>query len=234
MNSISSEVYETTQRKDLIQDVNSHPKALGLHWDELTDSFFVSIGKSTSCSTTKRLTVSDIAWAFDVLGWLAPSTVMMKILFQKLWELHLNWDDEVPLDVQKCHQTWRNEMNEFINFLFPRCYYRLGGNIIHNELHGFADASQQVYAAMVYLQTTYFNLSPSVTLVTAKTKVVPMKILSIPCLELCAASLLEKLLASVRTALKIEIANTHAWSDSAIILYWLDGSPRKFKTFVGS
>ncbi len=47
-------------------------------------------------------------------------------------------------------------------------------------------------------------------------------------------SLLAKLLTSVRTALKIEIANMHAWSDSIIVHYWLDGSPRKFKTFVGN
>ncbi len=33
MNSIPSELHETTQRKDLVQDVNSHPKALGIHWD---------------------------------------------------------------------------------------------------------------------------------------------------------------------------------------------------------
>ncbi len=94
----------------------------------------------------------------------------MKILFQKLWKLHLNWDDEVPLDVQECHQTWRNQMNEFIDFLFPRCYYRQGGNIIHKELHGFADALEQAYAAVVYLRMTYSNRAPSVTLVSAKTK----------------------------------------------------------------
>ena len=47
-------------------------------------------------AVTKRMLVSDIAQIFDVLGWLSPVTIKMKILLQRLWETKLNWDEPVP------------------------------------------------------------------------------------------------------------------------------------------
>ena len=33
---------------------------------------------------------------------------------------------------------------------------------------------------------------------------------------------------------KVPLSLTHAWTDSTIVLQWLDGSPRRFKTYVGN
>ncbi len=234
MDTIPTDLHEPSQQKMLNQDTASHPKALGIHWDAQTDSFFVSIGDPAQQSTTKRSIISDIARTFDVLGWLAPATVKMKMLFQRLWELKLDWDQEVPPEVQECHHIWRSELSCFINFPVARCYFRKGEEILQTELHGFADASENAYAAVVYLRTTYAAAPPTMALVTAKTKVAPLKQLSIPRLELCAAHLLAKLLTTVGAALHINLSNTYAWSDSTIVLYWLDGNPRRLKTFVGN
>ena len=51
--------------------------------------------------------MSDIARTYDVLGWFAPSIVVMKILLQQLWETNLDWDEEVTQDIQFKHLAWR-------------------------------------------------------------------------------------------------------------------------------
>ncbi len=103
----------------------------------------MSIGDPAQQSTTKRSIVSDIARTFDVLGWLAPATVKMKMLFQRLWELKLDWDQEVPPEVQECHHIWRSQLSCFTNFPVARCYFRKREEILQTELHGFADASER-------------------------------------------------------------------------------------------
>ena len=84
---------------------------------------------------------------------------------------------------------------------------------------------------MVYARSTYANHQPLVTLVSAKTKVAPLKTLSV---LLCGSDLLAKLLTNVRQALNLPTECITAWSDSTIVLSWLDGSPKRYRTFVGN
>ena len=53
-------------------------------------------------------------------------------------------------------------------------------------------------------------------------------------LELCGALLLSWLLHHTREVFGIFMSNVNAWTDSIVVLSWLSGNPRRFKTFVGN
>ena len=65
---------------------SNHPKALGVEWDLITHTMSTSISSTASFTSTKRGIISDIAKTFDVLGWISPAVILMKILYQRLWE----------------------------------------------------------------------------------------------------------------------------------------------------
>ncbi|XP_035232769.1 uncharacterized protein LOC118204571 [Stegodyphus dumicola] len=100
------------------------------------------------------------------------------------------------------------------------------------ELHGFCDASELAYGAVVYYKSVFLYGEVVIRLVTSKSKVSPIKQVTIPRLELCAAVLLAKLMNRVICALKVN--NVFFWSDSSIVLAWLKKKPCCMKTFVAN
>ena len=102
------------------------------------------------------------------------------------------------------------------------------------QLHGFCDASEDAYGGVVYLHLTDPTGNTHTEIVVVKTKVSPIKRLSIPRLELCGAQLLTKLLCHAKRILNIPVTSVFAWTDSTIVLTWLTGNPRRFKAYVGN
>ena len=137
---------------------------------------FVSVGAAEETTPTKRGVISNIARTFDVLDWLAPSIITMKIMFQRLWELKLSWDEEIPAELL---QQWKQQLSLFKDKAFSHCYFRGNSTRKTTELHGFSDVSEKAYAAVI-VRATYDDGPPTLSLVTAKTKVVLLKRLSIP------------------------------------------------------
>ena len=81
---------------------------------------------------------------------------------------------------------------------------------IELHVHGFCDASELAYAAEVYLCFTTSSDKVQISLVTSKTKVAPIKRLTIPRLELCGAHLSAQLLHHVRQVLEILLSQVYA------------------------
>ena len=182
-------------------------------------------------NVTKRTIVSDTAKIFDVLGWFSPVVTRMNILLQRLWERKVDWDDPVPEDIYDVWLQWRSELH---SLPIPRCYSPKEARIITIQLHGFSDASEDAYAGVVYMRMVDSNRKVHTSLVMSKTKVAPIKRLSIPRLELCGAQLLTRLLRHAKDVFQVPMKNVFAWTDSTIVLAWLSGNPRRFKTFVGN
>lgn len=88
---------------------------------------------------------------------------------------------------------------------------------------------------MVYLRTSGPDgRSVKRSLVLAKTRVAPLRQVSLPRLELCAASMLTRLVSHVRGTLELSAAAVHLWSDSSVVLGWILGHPARWTTFVAN
>ncbi|GFW32888.1 uncharacterized protein TNCV_1774551 [Trichonephila clavipes] len=180
---------------------------------------------------TKRRILSESSKIFDPLGLLSPCTVFMKIFYQKLWLTKTDWDSPIP---QKLTENWLKFQKAFneINYLtVPRWVILTADNTV--KLHGFADASLLAYAAAIYCRQKH-NRKIKVQLLISKTKVAPVKQVSIPGLELCDAHLLSKIFKLVFRTLKHYTFDVFAWTYSKIVLSWLSSHPPKWKTFVAN
>ncbi|XP_025991647.2 uncharacterized protein LOC113004001 [Solenopsis invicta] len=205
---------------------------LGLRWHPATDEFSFTIPAISLTEVTKRSVLSFTARLFDPLGWLAPAVVRAKIAFQSTWLMGLGWDD--PLD-EGARQLWREYEAALPRLRDVRIPRRLDAGLLSGdvELHGFADASERAYAAVTYLRTGS-GASWRTCLIAARTKVAPLKPVTLPRLELCAATLLARLAAHVRATLGLDRTAMHLWSDSTVTLGWVRGHPTRWKTFVAN
>ncbi|XP_045458837.1 uncharacterized protein LOC123669270 [Melitaea cinxia] len=232
---ILAKIWKAKGNKDeeLRIKVDDTTKILGLTWDQRGDFFRYSVDLAPQEEpVTKRKIISDISRLFDPLGWLAPCIIAAKILIQKLWLAGIGWDEPVPTNLIIEWNTYRKNLTALQNIKIPRWIHTC--NKYKRELYGFADASKVAYAAVVYLRVVDEVGNVYVSLVTSKTKVAPIKQVSIPRLELCGAVLLAKLMIEVAEVMNVERNQLHAFTDSEVVLAWLDNHPSRWKTFVAN
>lgn len=191
-------------------------KTLGIQWNIRDDCFSFGINQTNSCTITKRSILSESASLYDPLGWLTPSTVVAKSLFKSLWEHGLDWDADIPEFIRDRWLKYRSSLSEMVRLRLPRWIHWSRGH--RCELHCFCDASNTAYAAVVYSRVETAQ-GVFVSLLQAKSKVSPMKTVTIPRLELCAAVLLVRLAERVKGSLAtVDIDSVFYWSDSSTVL----------------
>jgi len=144
--------------------------------------------------------------------------IKAKILLQQLWERKIDWDEPVPSSIQ---DSWRSELGS-VNI--PRCYFVSDQNSRPLSL----ELLLMPLKWPMLLWCTYVSPKEHTLIVMSKTKLAPIKKLTIPRLELRGAYLVAT---SHQTS---PLSCVQAWTDSTIVLNWLDGSPRRFKTYVGN
>ncbi|XP_051156765.1 uncharacterized protein LOC127278878 [Leptopilina boulardi] len=206
-------------------------KRLGIYWNPRSDSLKYSVTKSNiDTSVTKRTILSQIAQLFDPLGLLGPVILQAKIMMQSLWLLELDWDESVPQQVYTAWSDFQNQLPLLHELNIDRKivlndYSRL-------EMHGFCDASEKAYGACVYLRSINNQGKVDTHLICSKSRVAPLKNLTLPRLELCAALLLCNLFKSTSHALRrLTVQRVIFWSDSTIALHWIKSPPHTLKTF---
>ena len=131
------------QSLQTLPDPDHFVKALGVEWSATSDLFRLTVSSFPQVDTlTKRVLISSIARIFDVLGWYAPSVIKVKILFQRLWEERVDWDDPVPPEIEETWERWKGELPVLAKRPIPRCYFPKHVSVAALQLHGFGDASE--------------------------------------------------------------------------------------------
>ncbi|GFV28266.1 uncharacterized protein TNCV_3368561 [Trichonephila clavipes] len=102
------------------------------------------------------------------------------------------------------------------------------------KYRAFSDASERAYAAVVYIKCFNESGQSQTRLLCSKSRVAPLKTLTIPRLELPAALLLSRLVKKVVPILQLPIHKIWMWTDSTIALAWIKTEPHKLKTFVSN
>ncbi|GFT13879.1 DUF1758 domain-containing protein [Trichonephila clavipes] len=98
--------------------------------------------------------------------------------------------------------------------------------------HGkHADASKSAYGTILYLRFVTCNNEIETSFICSKSRVAPLKSLTLPRLELTAALLPARLAKQVSSCLKFD-ANIYYWTDSLISYYWIRGDSSAFKPYI--
>ncbi|XP_062556745.1 uncharacterized protein LOC134221571 [Armigeres subalbatus] len=153
---------------------------------------------------------------------------------QEVWRSGIKWDEYVGQRIEQSWRKWIELLDVVRRIEIPRCYFANATTERYQTLqaHLFVDASEAAYAAVVYFRIIDMEGNPQCSLVTAKTKVAPLKYVSIPRLELMAAVLGARLLTFVVENHTIPIQQRFCWSDSNTVLAWLRSEHRRYKQFV--
>ncbi|GFR24373.1 cytochrome P450 2E1 [Trichonephila clavata] len=208
-------------------------KTLGILWHPASDVFYFKITPlSFEGTLTKRTLLSTIAKTFDPLGWLSPITIQYKTIMQRLWKQQLKWDERFPTDIKLEWEQLANDVQFVKDIKIPRFLLVDSDNQFH--LFGFSDASEKAYAAAIYCRSVSDTGKINVQLIIAKTRVAPLKTVSLPRLELCGALLLVKLMDFTCKALNYPISQAQFYTDSTIVLSWIGSHASRWKTFVAN
>lgn len=209
-------------------------RALGIQWNIQTDRFEFNINVKPK-DPTRRGILAVVSSIYDPLGLAAPFVLTAKILLQDLCRRKLGWDDTIPGDDEDRWHVWLADLPKLSCFSVNRCIKPKNfSDIMTSQLHHFADASTSGYGAVTYLRLTDSYGNISCTLMTSKSRVVPLKQITIPRLELSAASIAIRLDKMMRRELELPIDDSVFWTDSTSVLKYIMNEDRRFHTFVAN
>jgi len=221
-------------------------RALGIMWKADSDEFTFELRKSTEVKTKRQL-LAAVSSVFDPLGLLACVVIVPRILLQDVWRIgkdertdgskprKLAWDDRLPESLLRRWNRIEVDFQHLSSLRIPRSIRTLDQVTATTilQLHICCDASVTAYGAMVFLRCSN-EKETSVRLITAKSRVAPVKQTTIPRLELMAALLGVRLGSRVFKVLRKPIASVTYWTDSRNVLYWLRSEATFYNPFIAN
>ena len=230
------------QRLEFGRDPLPVQRSLGMVWNlqEDTLTFRITLPEKPF---TRRGVLSVVNSLFDPLGFAIPVTLAGKLLLRQLTtatdgsgsKTTIGWDDPLPPSMKRKWELWKTTLVDLEKVAAVRCI--LPENSVEAqriEIHGFADASRDAIGIAVYIKI-FGRLGASKTsLLFAQTKLSPKQATTVPRLELCAAVLLVKAVKWINTELKLTVDDVTYYSDSKVVLGYLQNESRRFYVYVAN
>jgi hypothetical protein len=190
---------------------------LGLLWDTQEDVLFcdVSAVNRPQGKLTRRSILSAAQRVYDPIGFCCPVTLHPKLLLQESWKAKLSWDAEVPEEISEKFMKWVEDLPTLACVKILKCVMLTGSQ--KYSLHMFCDACKTSCAAVIFLRSEYEG-QVSVHLLQAKSRVAPLKQITIPRLELLACCTEARLSAFVKRGIDLEDVE-YFWTDSSTVLH---------------
>nr|XP_023026414.1 uncharacterized protein LOC111514407 [Leptinotarsa decemlineata] len=181
-------------------------RILGLLWDPGNDEFSFRLTSENLVAeqSTKRKVLRALISVYDPLDSISTFTVRGKILMQDIWRVRIDWDDLLPEELLIAWEDWFSDMEKIVQIKIPRCYSLLIPSALRIEILTFCDSSEKAFSAASFLRVIG-EYSTDVCLISAKTRVSPLKPLSIPRLELQAAVMDSRLAHVIKNELEFPI-----------------------------
>ena len=226
------------ERSTSVLDLNKgvHFRVLGVKWDFKTDDFQIETFVKEK-PATRRGVLSVVSSLFDPLGFVTPVILEAKILLQNLTRQKLGWDDSISDDHSKLWDDWLRELEMLQRLKIPRFMFFSKSDKASVQsvvFHHFADASSQAYAVVTYARIVDCYDNVSCSFIFGKSRLAPIKTISIPWLKLMAAVLAVKIDQMLLHELEISPWNSVYWSDSTAVLQMIRNTNKRFPVFVSN
>ncbi|VDM98123.1 unnamed protein product, partial [Onchocerca ochengi] len=193
-------------------------------------------------STTSRENFLGLKWIHDIdvicvtlkpwydpLGFLVPSMIRLKLFIQYLWKENKSWDQALN---EEDEQQWKALIKEWPTNVIdvPRFVIT---NSPQTEIHVFTDASNVAYSAAVYaLNHENQGTKSNSFLIYAKSRIAPIKGITIPRLELLSILIGVRAAQFVLKQLEMNENQVTLWSDSKCALHWIKNYTKLLPRFV--
>ena len=219
---------------DLTMDKLPAERALGVHWCVENDTLGFRIVLQDQ-PLSRRGILSTVSSIYDPLGFAAPFVLTGKRILQSMCKDGLDWDEPLPDSFRPLWESWRSQIVHLKDLEIPRCTKPTNfGETVSIELHHFADASQTGYGCCSYLRQMNAQGDVHCSLVMGKSRVTPLKPITVPRLELTAAVTAAKVSQLLQRELRNHQIKHYYWTDSTVVLGYISNQTSRYHIYVAN
>ena len=216
-------------RLQFVAKVNFSPKKRNIHLGpNLTEE---NINEGVPKIITRRMILSQVNGIYDPLGLAAPFVVIAKMQLRTLTREQFEWDDPIPDGEREKWVKFFRDMFSMEKIWFHRST-KPANAVGKPSLVIFSDASEEAFGCCAYIRWRTTTGVES-RLLMAKSRLAPMKRITIPRLELNAALMGARMKEFVVREMNTTLERTHLIVDSEIVRAMIQKESYGFNTFAG-